>query len=53
MFQHSREHKRNRSQLYQCKQQQGKYMFIGKRVQKLQAAIFDLKREAELTKTEG
>ena len=39
-----------RGQLHQCEQQQCKYMFRGKTVQKLQATLFGLKREAELKK---
>jgi hypothetical protein len=50
MFQHSTERRKFRGQLHQCEQQQGKYMFIGKTVKKLQATLFDLKREAELKK---
>jgi hypothetical protein len=54
MFQHSTERRKFRGQLHQWEQQQGKYMFIGKTVKKLQATVFDLKREAELKKkTEG
>jgi hypothetical protein len=51
MFQHSKRHRRVRGKLHQ--QEQCKYMITRKTVQKLQETLVGLKREAELTTTEG
>jgi len=50
MFQYSTGHRRIRGQIHQCAQQRGKYMFIRKTVQKLQATLYDAKSEAEFKK---